>query len=270
MMNKMLSRTLLSGTALALAIGVMAIPSLAANISPAKGFTSRGEIQNTGIGEAEAKQIALDHAGLTESQVAWIFAKLDYNHGQREYEVEFFAGNKEYDYEIDASTGAVLSFDQDIEWYTPGSAAQSNTDIGAEEAKQIALNHAGVSAAETVFLHAEFDYDDGLRVYDVEFFAGNQEYDYKIDAASGAIVSFDFDVEWYTVQPSANGYIGEGEAKRIVEQTAGTTGIFTDFKMEVDDGRVLYEGEMRDGWMEYGFKIDAVSGAILDWDMDWD
>jgi len=33
---------------------------------------------------------------------------------------------------------------------------------------------------------------------------------------------------------------------------------------------VLYEGEMRSGWMEYEFEIDAVTGAILDWDADWD
>ena len=42
------------------------------------------------------------------------------------------------------------------------------------------------------------------------------------------------------------------------------------FKLEVEDGRVLYEGEMRSGWMEYEFEIDAVTGAILDWDADWD
>ena len=34
--------------------------------------------------------------------------------------------------------------------------------------------------------------------------------------------------------------------------------------------RVLCEGEMRSGWMEYEFEIDAVTGAILDWDADWD
>lgn len=50
-----------------------------------------------------------------------------------------------------------------------------------------------------------------------------------------------------------------------MEQAAGTTGVYTDFKLEVDDGRVLYEGEMRSGWMEYEFEIDAVTGAVIDW-----
>ena len=84
------------------------------------------------------------------------------------------------------------------------------------------------------------------------------------------LLGFDFDVEWYTVSSKASDYIGEAKAKQIVEQAAGTTGVYTEFKLEVDDGRVLYEGEMRSGWMEYEFEIDAVTGAILDWDADWD
>ena len=56
----------------------------------------------------------------------------------------------------------------------------------------------------------------------------------------------------------------------IRDRAAGTTGVYTDFKLEVDDGRVLYEGEMRSGWMEYEFEIDAVTGAIIDWEADWD
>ena len=218
------------------------------------------------IGAEKAKSIALKHAGVAASDTVFLYAKLDYENGLRVYDVEFFSGNKEYDYEINAATGDIVSFDQDIEWYAAGGyQAQANTDIGAEKAKSIALEHAGVAAADTVFINVELDYDDGMRVYDVEFFSGNKEYDYKIDAASGAILGFDFDVEWYTVSSKASDYIGEAKAKQIVEQAAGTTGVYTEFKLEVDDGRVLYEGEMRSGWMEYEFEIDAVTGAILDW-----
>ena len=60
--------------------------------------------------------------------------------------------------------------------------------------KRQALDHAGVKAKDTVFLYAELDYDDGLRVYDVEFFSENKEYDYKIDAATGEILGFDYDI----------------------------------------------------------------------------
>ena len=58
-----------------------------------------------------------------------------------------------------------MSFDQDIEWYAAGGyQAQANTDIGAEKAKSIALEHAGVAAADTVFINVELDYDDGMSV----------------------------------------------------------------------------------------------------------
>ena len=129
--------------------------------------------------------------------MSWIFAKQDYDHGRMEYDVEFLFGNKEYDYKIDASTGTILGFDYDIEWHMTGSdtVSQSSTDIGAEKAKSIALKHAGLAASDTAFIYANLDYENGLRVYDVEFFSGNKEYDYKINAATGDIVSFDQDIE---------------------------------------------------------------------------
>ena len=221
------------------------------------------------IGEARAKEIALAHAGLSASQVSFYRTKLDYDHGRAEYEVEFWKDHTEYDYEIDAATGDILSFDYDIEGYSI-SAPQSSNDIGAEKAKTIALNHAGVNASDTVFLYAQLDYEHGRRVYEVEFFSGNKEFDYEIDAATGDILSYDFDAERYNIPSNSGDYISEAQAKQIVEQMAGTTGFYKDFKLDVDDGRVIYEGELRSGWMEYEFEIDAVTGAVLDWDMDYD
>ena len=81
-------------------------------------LTSRtGAAQNSAsyIGEAKAKEIALSHAGLNTAQVTFLRAVLDYDDGRAEYDVEFWSGSKEYDYEIDAATGAVLSYDGDRE-----------------------------------------------------------------------------------------------------------------------------------------------------------
>ena len=147
----------------------------------------------------------------------------------------------------------------------------SSTDIGAEKAKTIALNHAGVSASNAVFLHAKLDYDDGRRTYEVEFYSGSKEYDYEIDAATGEILSYDFDAERYTPSTSSGSsgtYISEAQAKQIVEQRAGTTGTYREFKLERDDGRTVYEGELRSGQTEYDFTIDATTGAILEWEVD--
>lgn len=77
-------------------------------------------------------------------------------------------------------------------------AAQNNNDdsvIGVTAAKEIALNHAGLSSAS--FQEASLDYDDGVRVYDLEFISGNKTYDYEINAYSGSVIAYDVDVMEY-------------------------------------------------------------------------
>ena len=59
----------------------------------------------------EAKQIALDKAGVTTAEATFTKAKLDYDDGREEYEFEFFANGREFDIDVDANTGRVLKFD---------------------------------------------------------------------------------------------------------------------------------------------------------------
>ena len=54
-----------------------------------------------------------------------------------------------------------------------------------ERAKEIAFKDAGVSGV--FFKKVKIDYEDGVRVYDVEFYKGNVEYEYKIDAETSEI-----------------------------------------------------------------------------------
>lgn len=63
-------------------------------------------------------------------------------------------------------------------------------DIGAERAKEIALEKAGVKAEDTLFINAHLDRDDGRVEYDVEFVSGNTEYEVSVDAVTGAINEF--------------------------------------------------------------------------------
>ena len=148
------------------------------------------------IGEAKAKTIALNHAGLSESQVTFVRTKLDFDDGRWEYEVEFYAGNTEYDYDIDATTGNILSFDHDAEYYTaPATGNQSSGNvIGEAKAKAIALGRAGLSESQVSYIKCQLDRDDGRWEYEVEFRAGGYEYDFEIDATSGTILSYD--KEW--------------------------------------------------------------------------
>ncbi|MDR0380845.1 MAG: PepSY domain-containing protein, partial [Oscillospiraceae bacterium] len=135
------------------------------------------------IGEAKAKAIALAHAGLREADVVFVRVHLDYDDGRREYEVEFYSGNVEYDYDIDAASGEIRSFDLDAEYHAPTQTAPppapaNPADIGEAKAKEIALNHAGYTADGVRRLRAERDYDDGRFEYEVEFYVGNIEYSY--------------------------------------------------------------------------------------------
>src|SRR5690625_680624 len=69
------------------------------------------------------------------------------------------------------------------------------TYISADEAKQIALNHAGVSEANADIEKVEFDTDDGIPYYEVEFEVGDDDYEYEIHAISGTILDYDQDIE---------------------------------------------------------------------------
>ena len=67
-----------------------------------------------GITEAEAQAIALEHAGVTEADISRLEVRKDFDDGRQEYDVEFHVDRLEYEYEIDAVTGKILSFDKDL------------------------------------------------------------------------------------------------------------------------------------------------------------
>jgi uncharacterized membrane protein YkoI len=154
-----------------------------------------------------------------------------------------------------------------------GSTTASGDYIGSEKAREIALDHADVSEKDAAFIRTELDYENGRYVYEVEFWSGNTEYDYEINATTGDIVSYDHDIENYSIpsNSSSGNYIGETRAKELVREKAGISGgTFIDFKFDYDDGRYVYEGELRDGYIEYEFEIDAVTGNFLEWSVDRD
>ena len=167
------------------------------------------------------------------------------------------------------------------------STAASGDYISADRAKQIALNDAGVKESAAVFLRANLDWDDGRMKYEVEFYSGNTEYDYDIDAVTGAILSSDRDLEDFQIwnsgtstnrptnvssgsSASSGNYITAERAQQIAlaECPSGSTVYKCQF--DWDDGRAEYEVEIRNGWTEYDFEIDAVTGTILSRDIDND
>lgn len=151
------------------------------------------------IGVEAAKQAALDHAGLSAGEVRFVHAHLEFDDGRWQYDVEFHKGTTEYDYDIDALTGAVLSYDSDTEYFQhAGDNINDITErevITQERAKQLALEYAGLSEADVLHLKCEFDYDNGRGEYEIEWKVGNMEYSCDVDAHTGAILSFEKELD---------------------------------------------------------------------------
>lgn len=252
--------------------------------------TSQAAVSNNSsssgpIDQEKAKQIALEHADVKENDTAFLWIEQERDDGVLVYEIEFYvpATNKEYDYEIDASTGEIRSFDYEAENYKPSSSnaqssnnTQPKTAIDQSKAKQIALEHANVKENDTAFLRVEQDRDDGVWVYEIEFYVPttNTEYDYEIDASTGEIRSFDYEAENYTSNSSSSqGTNKTLKSKDEIQKIAlakvpGASAQNILLKLEEDDGSMRYEGEIRYQGMEYEFEIDAYSGAIREWDAD--
>lgn len=86
---------------------------------------------------------------------------------------------------------------EDITVKTVSSTSSSDSEyIGKARAKQIALDKAGVSASKADFRYVKLDSDDGVKVYEVKFYAGDFEYEVEINARTGAVRDYDKDFRW--------------------------------------------------------------------------
>lgn len=144
--------------------------------------------------EEAAKNAAFTHAGVSADDAEAVRCKLDWDGSRQVYDIEFWVGNTEYDYEVDASTSTVLEAKQEQNRHHDRTASQQSGEfVGEEAAKSAALAHAGVSADDAGYVKCELDEDDGRWVYELEFRVGSTEYDYEVDASSGAVVKAEQD-----------------------------------------------------------------------------
>lgn len=162
------------------------------------------------IGKEKATEIALKDASLSESDVTRLRVSRDTDDGQRIYEVKFTCGNTEYEYEILASDGDILSADydgadlpdQNVQQGQDGQQAQNGQQnpashghsdqtqnsqadvrISTDEASQMALDR--VPGATAQDLRIELDYDDGYYKYEGDIIYDQKEYEFEIDADTG-------------------------------------------------------------------------------------
>lgn len=264
--------------------GALVISGVSFSMSQADASTSAAL-----IGMGKGADIALSDAGLKENQVNDLTAKYRTENGLSFYTVTFTSGSYTYEYRVNAVDGSILQADRNAVTQeaetgtTTGSQTTTTKKITKAKAKSIALKHAGVSASKATFVKAKLDYEDGRRVYEIEFYSGNTEYDYEILASNGKIISFDKDIENYKIprkNTSSSTYIGKAKAKSIALKDAGvsaSSATFTKTKLDYEDGIRVYEIEFYTNSAEYEYEISAKTGKIrdmdvehFDYDDDWD
>ena len=154
------------------------------------------------IGKAAAAYAVEQYAGTTalDSVTAEVDSELD--ESPAHYEVELHTAWGEFEYLVDAYTGKVFSGQKDLlaavstpNATTKPTAPSDGADIGHAKAKSIALNHAGLSENQAYDMDIELDDEDGTLVYEVEFKSGGMEYSYEINAATGAILKHETELD---------------------------------------------------------------------------
>ena len=148
--------------------------------------------------------------------------------------------------------------------------------IGKDKALNIALAKAGLKKSQISGCEVEFECDDGIITYDIEFYCGSTEYEFEIDATTGNIIEYETDGDGYegshhknSADNSGSKYIGRSRAKEIALAKAGLTASqIHDYEIELDDGE--YEIDFKYQNMEYEVDIDAKTGRVLKFDKEYD
>jgi uncharacterized membrane protein YkoI len=267
--------------------GVAAILIFIFNVS---GQAASGEY----LGEDKAKSIALRHAGVDEASLRSLKIEIEDDKGRMIYEVKFHNNHAEYEYEIDAASGTILKYNeikggistsfsntldeplkQTPEALTRSSNAASGF-ISADQAKIIALNHAGLSeSGVTVVKNTRYD-KQGKVLYDIEFLTNITAYSYEVNAVTGDIIAYYLDnlhnsapeTSRSTGLSSGNSvqYIGMDAAKRVALNHAETIESAVkkyDSKPDKKDGRRVYEIKFVHAGREYNYQVDAFTGEIV-------
>ena len=154
------------------------------------------------IGTDKAMDIAAAAFGkASTAKMAYSAVDPELDESPAHYEVEIRSQTgEEFEYKVDAYTGVILESKREaadgteVPVVQPSKPAASG-DIGYAKAKSVALNHAGLSENKAYDMEIELDDEDGTLVYEVEFKSGNMEYSYEINAATGAILKHEAELD---------------------------------------------------------------------------
>ena len=203
----------------------------------------------------EAKEIALKDAGLNEATQKIVFTReeLNRNSGKPCYILEFYTAKKQYSYKVDAKNGSII---------------EAYHFILLADAKKIALDDAGVNV-KVVFTTEEL-VAGGIKTpyYRFVFADAKTQWTYRIDAVLGIVL------EKQQKEIVTTDFISLEEAKEIALKDAGLNEstqkiVFTREELSRNSGKPCYILEFYTDKCAYSYKVDAVSGDILEKNIEW-
>lgn len=259
---------------------VQTVQESVSDTDPAAG-SNGAQTQEGALSETDAKKIAFDDAGVSEAEITYIKIRRHQEDGRHIYEIDFTVGTKEYDYDIDALDGTIHTKEmktEDGKKQGDNTAAVNQTKengvglITEAEAVAIAFKDAGVKESDVSNIRARLDWEDGVQVYEVEFYAGAKEYDYDINASDGTVSKKDMEIEddFRPVAETAEavgGRISEEDAKKAaLDRVPGAGQDTIRLHQDTEDGKSVYEGKIIYGGREYEFEIDAATGEFRKWE----
>lgn len=216
--------------------------------------------------ETQAKKIVTDE--WKDAEILEV--SLEKDDGYQEYEVRFKTAAYYGEYTIHPETGAILS--RDI--YVGQARKEADTKGLISYDKVIELAKAKLTGG--VVTDVDLDEDDGVYHYEVEMQKDGVEYEYIFDAKTGNLLREKSEKGKHTnstmssATTTTSSDIGLEKAKQIALAKAPAGVTVEKIELDHDDGRAVYEGELKGNGVEYEFEIDAATGAILSWDTDDD
>lgn len=226
----------------------------------APGFAANGRLTSQ-----QANEIALQQTGggqVTKS-------KLDRDNGMYIYEIDVRNGSYKYELDVDATDGEVLKYDKEI----PVRERSRVNNMSTAEAASIAQAKVGASA--TIYKNV-FTRNGGQAHYSVKLRGNGFEYEVKINATTKEVYEYEKDgVKVYNTNNTgntnnsntANTMITAAKAQEVAFAKVGG-GTLKKCKLDRENGKYVYEVEIKNGRYDHEFDIDAYTGTILKYEID--
>lgn len=145
------------------------------------------------INAEQAKEIAVQHAGIQLNQANFIKVEHDVDNGIPEYEIEFLCDNKKFDYTINADNGKIIGHKHKMMHHNGTNHHHSAMAMDTQKAADIALHHANLTHDQVHRLNCYQEMEDGRNIFSVKFWKDHTEYEYEIDAETGEILEFEIE-----------------------------------------------------------------------------